>query len=1326
MPQPTSNYVPPQNIEAEESVLGAMLVAEPTLTRVIDEVKLNAADFYLARHGAIFECIHDLYAAAKPVDELSVSEALTQRNKIDEAGGKHYVSELAAKVPAAGNAKHYAEIVQQNSLLRRLLGAGQEIQGWVHERDGEPRELSERAEKLLFDVAHKEQASDFRLLSEILHDEVDRLEKLSTGELELTGTPSGFRDIDSITGGFQPGNLIIVAARPAMGKCVGKSRLIYDSRTGARRTVGELHEAFERGEDVWVASLGSDLKMRSAKVAAVAVNGKKRVYRLTTRLGRQLQATSNHPVMTNSGWEELGKVGPGTRIAVPRRLPGPSNPTELPDHEIVLLGALIADGALSGGTPAFCFGKGSEVLGEVEKAADAYGVRVGRPNHHNYGTARITAGRGTGPNPVTAMLKSHGLMGLRSGEKFVPDAIFGLDDEQIARFLGVMYACDGHVYCSDRLAQIGYTTISERLAHDVQHLLLRLGIVATIRTLKRPVYDGTGKVAREVRITSQAGLRRFCELIPVPGKEDRQARILERLDAAPRMTNTDTIPPKIWEDILLAKGERPWADISEVTGRSRNHNWHVGKRSPSRGLLTELAEATRSPALEELADSDIWWDEVASVEYVGEEETYDLDVPGLRNFVADDIIVHNSAIVANIAENVAVKRGMPVAFFSLEMSEVELAQRFIACRARISGDKLRKGQVAQKEWPKVVRACNELEEAPLWFDDSSDLGLLDLRAKARRLHAQTQDQGGLGLVIVDYLQLMRADDLRANRVEQVGQMSRGLKILARELEVPVLAISQLSRAPEQRHPAKLMLSDLRESGCITGDSLVYLQREGVRRPIRELADQSNFEVLAMDPETWQLRPALAKRVFSTGEKQTFRLTTRLGRTIRATANHKFLTISGWRRLDELEVGDPIALPGTLPDTTRQTMSEDELALLGHLIGDGCTLPRHAIQYTSNERKLATHVADLSLRVFGQKVKPRVRSERRWYQAYLAAAGRLARGRRNPVAAWLDELGVFGLRSHEKRVPDAVFEQPRWAIATFLRHLWATDGSVWLGGAEGKAVNVYYATSSARLAADVQTLLLRLDINARVSRHEAPEKGRAQFHVAVSGGTEIVRFLETVGALGARKGRHASAILEHFEGRTRNPNKNVIPREAWRALVVPAMRQAGITGRGLQAAIDTKYCGSALYRIGLSRERAMRVASAVRCEELVDLALGDAYWDPIVSIEADGVEEVFDITVEGLHNFVADNVVVHNSIEQDADVVAFLYREDYYRDPEDEPDGLADVIIAKHRNGPIGAPKLVFLDRFPKFADYSGHEAPVQQPAGEGPPLEDAASVGPEF
>jgi replicative DNA helicase len=403
MAQPQTATVPPQSLEAERSVLGAMLVSEAAVSPVIDDVRLKAEDFYLDRHRLIFACLYELYGKSGPTDELSVIEALKSSGQLEKAGDRHYVSELAAGVAAVGNAAHHARIVQENSLLRRLIGAGQQIQEWVRGRENEPRQLAEDAERLLFEVAHEEQAGDFRRINEILHEEVDRLEKLSTGEIELTGTPSGFRDIDAITGGFQPGNLIVIAARPAMGK---------------------------------------------------------------------------------------------------------------------------------------------------------------------------------------------------------------------------------------------------------------------------------------------------------------------------------------------------------------------------------------------------------------------------------------SAWVANIAENVAVNKKKPVAFFSLEMSEVELAQRFIACRARISGDALRKGKV-KNEWKKVIRAANELEDAPLWFDDSSDLGILDLRAKARRLHAQSQSEGGLGLVIVDYLQLMRADDMRANRVEQVGQMSRGLKILARELNVPVIAISQLSRAPEQRHPPRPQLSDLRESGQIEQDAdvVAFLYRE---------------------------------------------------------------------------------------------------------------------------------------------------------------------------------------------------------------------------------------------------------------------------------------------------------------------------------------------------------------------------------------------------------------------------------------------------------------------------------------------------------------------
>src|ERR687887_727190 len=373
-------HVPPQNLEAEGSVLGAMMVSEGAIAPVILDVRLHDEDFYRERHRIVFRAITGLYEQGEPA----------------EAGGKEAVSELASTVPVPGNARHYARIVKQNALLRRLLATSQKIQKSVHDREGDPEQLVERAESLLFKVADEERASDFRRVAEVLGDEIDRLEQLAKGDQTITGTPSGFRDLDNKLGGFQPGNLIVIAARPSLGK---------------------------------------------------------------------------------------------------------------------------------------------------------------------------------------------------------------------------------------------------------------------------------------------------------------------------------------------------------------------------------------------------------------------------------------SALVCNIADNVASKYGKAVAFFSLEMSEAELAHRFISCRARIPNDRLRKGNVASRDWPRVVRACNELEQVPLWLDDSSDLSLLELRAKARRL---ASSEGGLGLVIVDYLQLMRAEDPRANRVEQVGQSSRGLKILARELNVPVIGISQLSRAPELRPDKRPILSDLRESGNLEQDSDVVI------------------------------------------------------------------------------------------------------------------------------------------------------------------------------------------------------------------------------------------------------------------------------------------------------------------------------------------------------------------------------------------------------------------------------------------------------------------------------------------------------------------------
>ena len=814
---------PPQNLEAEQSVLGAVLLSDTALPALIIDERLHPDDFYRESHGRIYQAMLDLHTLGEPVDALTLVEHLKQAGDLEAVGGRAAIDLLAGSVPAVGNVRQYARIVRDNAMLRRLLRASYEIQAHVHSHEALPRDLVDMAERAILEVAHEDSRKDFRPINDLLDSELNKLERLSREGKAITGTASGFDDLDAITGGFQPGNLIILAARPSMGKCLAGSALVYDPRTGGRRRIDELVASIEGGEEAFVASVGPDLKLRRARVSAGLRSGKQPVFRLTTRLGRTITATANHPLLTFDGWQELRDIESGCRIAVPRRLPRAAETVEsMPDHELVLLAALIADGNLTQRTPRFCFGEGSTVVSVVARAAETLGLRVSKANG---GTACISAGRGRGPNPLTEICRSHGIWGLRSSEKFVPSAVFSLDDDQIARFLSVLFACDGHVYASERYSQIGYTTISELLAYDVQHLLLRLGIVASIRTLRRAVYENTETTAREVRVTSREGLDAFARAIPVIGKEDRLEDVAAFGAARRLKVYLDTFPVAVWDLVVEAKGDRTWAQVSAAAGHPRNHNWHVHSRGLSRRQLATLAGVTGSPALDELASSDLWWDEVATIEYQGVAETYDLTVPGDHNFVADDIVVHNSALMANFAENAALEANKAVALFSLEMSESELAQRFIASQASIRGDDLRKGKVPPSRWPKILQASNRLAHSPLYIDDSSDLSVLDVRAKARRLAQQHAD--GLGLLLIDYLQLMRASGTADNRVEQIGQISRGLKTLARELDVPIIALSQLNRGVEQRTDKRPVLSDLRESGAIEQDSdlVMFIYRD---------------------------------------------------------------------------------------------------------------------------------------------------------------------------------------------------------------------------------------------------------------------------------------------------------------------------------------------------------------------------------------------------------------------------------------------------------------------------------------------------------------------
>jgi replicative DNA helicase len=446
----------------------------------------------------------------------------------------------------------------------------------------------------------------------------------------------------------------------------------------------------------------------------------------------------------------------------------------------------------------------------------------------------------------------------------------------------------------------------------------------------------------------------------------------------------------------------------------------------------------------------------------------------------------------------AARFGSRIAIFTMEMGIEQITQRLISMETGINMQMLRLGQVSPGEESRLVEAMGRLGEFQVFIDDTPALTPLQLRTKTRRMAREV----GVDLIIVDYMQLMNAGGLyENNRVQEISYISRHLKELARELNVPLLSAAQLSRAVEQRQDKRPQLSDLRESGCLDGDTLIYRPDTGGYTPIRELAGQQGFQVMSLNTETWKLETAVVSRAFCTGHQPVYRLTTRLGRTLRATGNHKFLTIDGWQRLDTLAVGAQIAIPAVLqhqtPPLNPLPASEEGTSVVASALS--CALPSRIMGKSGATRGL------------------------------------------NPLP-----------------------QQPKCPSFT-------------------------------------QELPL-------------------------------------------------------------------------------------LTGEGL----------------GMGVQSQVRYAGAARLAPT-----SDVYWDQIASIEPDGATDVYDLTVPGNHNFVANDIVAHNSIEQDADIVMFLYRDEVYNEATEFPNQ-ADVIVAKHRNGPTGVVSLFFDKKITRFLDATAQNIDLRR------------------
>jgi len=269
-----------------------------------------------------------------------------------------------------------------------------------------------------------------------------------------------------------------------------------------------------------------------------------------------------------------------------------------------------------------------------------------------------------------------------------------------------------------------------------------------------------------------------------------------------------------------------------------------------------------------------------------------------------------STLSLDFSRSCSIKHGMTSVIFSLEMARNEITMRLLSAEARVPLQHMRTGTMTDDEWNRLARRMGEVSSAPLFIDDSPHVSMTQIRAKCRRL----KQRHDLRLVIVDYLQLMQTGRRVESRQLEVSELSRSLKLLAKELDVPVIAVSQLNRGPEQRQDHRPQLSDLRESGCLTGDTTLLRADNGVPITFAELLEHGHDGVLVWSlDETRRLVPAPIANVFPSGVKDVYRLRLASGREVKATGNHQFLTFRKWAALETLGVGDRIAIPRRIPE-----------------------------------------------------------------------------------------------------------------------------------------------------------------------------------------------------------------------------------------------------------------------------------------------------------------------------------------------------------------------------------------------------------------------------
>ncbi|MFP5317954.1 MAG: replicative DNA helicase [Acidimicrobiia bacterium] len=745
--------VPPHNLEAEESLLGAMLLSRDAIVSAV-EVQLSPGDFYKPAHGHIFDAISSIYAQGEPADPVTVAEELRRAGLLDNVGGTGALVALQANTPAIGNAARYARIVEEHALLRKLIGVAGDIAEMGYSVPDDVTAAIDDAEALIFDVAQRRVTDTLAPLRDLLERHLDHIEALYERGDDITGVPTGYLDLDQQLAGLQPSNLVIVGGRPGTGKALALDTPV--PTPSGWTTMGQLHP----GHRVL------DAQGQPCTVTfATPVQRGRRCFEVSFDDGSALVADADHQ------WVAADGAGPAQIVTTARMLAGGrwhvplTQPLDLPDADLpvdpYVLGCWLGDGRSSAGEMRVGEADWRHFHGEFTTAGYAFQWRARREAAAPTSPLGFAwAGRPGAPLRVlSSELRAAGL-GPGDGPKHVPAAYLRASAKQRLALLQGLCDRAGHVADS---GAVELRSGSGPLLRQARELACSLGHVVGPLRLRR-VRRARGGVATSWSL-------RWFPLDPV----FRLPRKAARLDPG-------RVPARATRRAVVAI--RPVASV------------------PVRCITVD------SPSAVYLAGESM--------------------VP-----------THNTSFALGIVAHAALESRTPVLMFSLEMSHLELTQRLLCAEARVDATRMRNGRLLESDWPKISHAVGRLAESPVFIDDNPRLTVMEIRAKARRL----KSRAGLGLIVIDYLQLMTGRTNAENRQVEVSEISRGLKILARELQVPVIALSQLSRNLETRADKRPVLADLRESGSLEQDAdvVIFLYRDEVYN--RDSPDRGTAEVI---------------------------------------------------------------------------------------------------------------------------------------------------------------------------------------------------------------------------------------------------------------------------------------------------------------------------------------------------------------------------------------------------------------------------------------------------------------------------------------------------